>query len=285
MKNKGTLITLAIILIMGGAYLALRKPASEEPTPYGEVTPTPTPQEGEKQTEVQSLLISKDKIAGATADVNVSVGDKFGKFTVSKILDRNVGGPDAVEFSGEETINGSVGYSSIGAFYLQAKAADAAKLPRLGSAVGDVMLLISEPPTQFSREDFTFDEGGNSNVRPAKVRIKNLNLMFPSSVAAGSFDAAEVNQLLVILRLRKNHDCADLCDRLGQNGRRQHRQTLFRLGEVTLVQRDVLDADDAPVRLELGDAIDQEKRISVREDAFDRRVVERQRQVHGYLQV
>ena len=58
--------------------------------------------------------------------------------------------------------------------------------------------------------------------------------------------------------------------------------------EIALVERHVLDADDALVDFEFGDAIDEQKRIAVREDALDRRVVERQRQVHGgqglYLQ-
>ena len=53
--------------------------------------------------------------------------------------------------------------------------------------------------------------------------------------------------------------------------------------EVALVERDVLDADDALVGLELGDAIDEQERIAVRQDPFDRRVVERQRDVHRFL--
>ena len=46
--------------------------------------------------------------------------------------------------------------------------------------------------------------------------------------------------------------------------------------QVALVDRDVLDADDAFVRLELGDAIDEQERVAVRQDALDSRVVERQ---------
>ena len=47
--------------------------------------------------------------------------------------------------------------------------------------------------------------------------------------------------------------------------------------EIPLVDRDVLDADDALVRLELDDAIDEQERIAVRQNALDRRVIERQR--------
>ena len=51
--------------------------------------------------------------------------------------------------------------------------------------------------------------------------------------------------------------------------------------QVALVERHVLDADDPLVDLELGDAIDEQERIAVRQDPLDRGVVERQRQVHG----
>ena len=40
--------------------------------------------------------------------------------------------------------------------------------------------------------------------------------------------------------------------------------------QVALVERDVLDADDPLVDLELGDAIDEQKRIAVRQDPLDR---------------
>jgi hypothetical protein len=43
--------------------------------------------------------------------------------------------------------------------------------------------------------------------------------------------------------------------------------------QVALVQRDVLHADDPLVRLELGDAIHEQERIAMREDALDRGVV------------
>ena len=53
------------------------------------------------------------------------------------------------------------------------------------------------------------------------------------------------------------------------------------LGQIALVCRHVLDADDALVELELGDAVDEQERIAVREDLLDRRVVERERQRRG----
>jgi hypothetical protein len=51
------------------------------------------------------------------------------------------------------------------------------------------------------------------------------------------------------------------------------------MGQVAFVQRDVLDADDALVGLELGYAIDEQKRVAVRKDPLDSRVVERKRDV------
>ena len=50
--------------------------------------------------------------------------------------------------------------------------------------------------------------------------------------------------------------------------------------EHALVRADVLDADDALVGLELGDAIDQQERIAVRQNPLDDRVVEGQLIVH-----
>ena len=50
--------------------------------------------------------------------------------------------------------------------------------------------------------------------------------------------------------------------------------------QIALVERHVLDPDDPLVDFELGDAIDEQERVAVRQDPFDRGVVERQRQVH-----
>ena len=41
---------------------------------------------------------------------------------------------------------------------------------------------------------------------------------------AHALDAREENQPLTILRLCENHDRADLRDRFGEDGRRQHRR-------------------------------------------------------------
>ena len=45
--------------------------------------------------------------------------------------------------------------------------------------------------------------------------------------------------------------------------------------QIPLVERHVLDADDAFVDFEFRDAIDEQERITVRQNPFDRRVVER----------
>src|ERR1041385_376988 len=50
--------------------------------------------------------------------------------------------------------------------------------------------------------------------------------------------------------------------------------------QVPLVERHVLDADDPFVHFELDHSIDEEERKSVRKDSLDRRVIERERQVH-----
>ena len=83
---------------------------------------------------------------------------------------------------------------------------------------------------------------------------------------------------LAVLRLRQDHDGADLRDRFGEDRRRQHRQLPVAVREIALVERDVLDADDPLVGFELGDPIDEQERIAVRQNPLDRGVVERQRQ-------
>ena len=50
--------------------------------------------------------------------------------------------------------------------------------------------------------------------------------------------------------------------------------------QIALVERHVLDADDPLVDFELRDPIDEQERKPVRQNAFDRGVIERQRQVH-----
>jgi len=44
---------------------------------------------------------------------------------------------------------------------------------------------------------------------------------------------------------------------------------------VTLVQADVLDADDPLVDVEFGDAVDEQERVAMRQDPFDRLIVQR----------
>ena len=45
--------------------------------------------------------------------------------------------------------------------------------------------------------------------------------------------------------------------------------------EIPLVQRDVLDAHDSPIGLEIRDAVDQQERVPVGQNPLDRGVVER----------
>src|SRR5690606_21876974 len=101
------------------------------------------------------------------------------------------------------------------------------------------------------------------------------------SPIAYTVDAHEVDQLLAVLGLGQDEDRADLCHRLGENRRRQHRALPRPLPEVTLVATDVLDAHDTPIHLELDHAIDEQQGIAVRQDAGDGLVVERQGLIHG----
>ncbi|MEN3340075.1 MAG: hypothetical protein V7647_3751 [Acidobacteriota bacterium] len=97
-------------------------------------------------------------------------------------------------------------------------------------------------------------------------------------------DPCKVDELFPVLRLREDHDRADLRDGLRQDRRRQHGDLPGTMREVPLVQRDVLDPDDPLVRLEFRDAIDEEKRVAVRQDPLDRAVVEGEGEIHAGCQ-
>ena len=68
-------------------------------------------------------------------------------------------------------------------------------------------------------------------------------------------------------------------DALGQDRRRQGRAFTGLMGQIALVEGDVLDSDDPLVRLQLGDAIDQQKGIAMRKDVLDDGVIQWQAQV------
>src|SRR4029079_12404172 len=93
-------------------------------------------------------------------------------------------------------------------------------------------------------------------------------------------DSHEVDQFFAVLRLCQNHDRANLRHGFGQDRWRKHRRSARLVREIPLVQRDVLDADNPFVGIELGDAIDEQKWIAMRKNPFDRTVIKRQRQVH-----
>jgi hypothetical protein len=97
-----------------------------------------------------------------------------------------------------------------------------------------------------------------------------------------ALDPGEEGQTLTVLRFRENQDRTDLGNRFGQDRRRQHRRLACVMRQVPLVQCHVFDADDALIGDELGNPIDKQEWISMREDALDRRVVERKGNVHAW---
>ena len=119
--------------------------------------------------------------------------------------------------------------------------------------------------------------------QPLDARLNLDHVARPHrAVIADAFDTHEEGKPFTVFGLRQNQDGSDLRDRLGENCRRQRRRLSWLTRKVSLVERDVLDADDPFVRFELGDSIDQQKWISVGQDALNRRVVERQRKFgHG----
>jgi hypothetical protein len=94
------------------------------------------------------------------------------------------------------------------------------------------------------------------------------------TAVAHALDAAEEDQQAAVLGLGQDEDGPDLRDDFRQDGGREGRPAVFGgRREIALVDRDVLDADDARVGFELGDAIDQQERIAMRKNAFDGRVI------------
>jgi hypothetical protein len=100
---------------------------------------------------------------------------------------------------------------------------------------------------------------------------------------ADLLDAGEVDQALAIFRLRKNHDGADLRNCLGENRWWKDGRAVRLPGEITFVQRNVLDANDPLIEFELGDAIDEQKRIAMGKNLLDGGIIERQREIHGEI--
>ena len=93
------------------------------------------------------------------------------------------------------------------------------------------------------------------------------------AAVADALDAHEEDELLAVLRLRQDQDRADLRDRFREDCGREYRRLIRVVPEVALVERDILDADDPAIRLELGDAVHEQERIAVRQDAFDGGVI------------
>src|SRR5204863_6976829 len=108
-----------------------------------------------------------------------------------------------------------------------------------------VALQQSHPAAQ--PNDFGFDDHNVSRMHGA--------------AETHTLDAGEKNESLTIYRLRENHDRAHLRDRFSKDGRRQHRRLAVR--EIALVERYILDPDDALVDFEFRDAINEQKRITM----------------------
>jgi len=99
---------------------------------------------------------------------------------------------------------------------------------------------------------------------------------------ADFLDTEKVDQTLPVHGLGEDENCANLRDSLGQNGRWQNRALTRPVRKIAFVERNILDADDPPVLFELGDLVDEEKRVAMGEDLLNRRVVEREGEIRGH---
>ena len=96
-----------------------------------------------------------------------------------------------------------------------------------------------------------------------------------------SLDPSEERYPPSVLRFGQNQDGPDLGDALCQDRRRERRPLPRLMREIALVHRNVLDANDPFVRFELGDAIDEQKRVPMGQYIPDDRVIQRQAEVHA----
>jgi len=119
--------------------------------------------------------------------------------------------------------------------------------------------------------------------QPLYSRLDLDDVPWPNwSVVPNTLDPHEEREPFAVFRLGKDQDSSNLCNRFRENGRRQRRQLSWLTRQIPLVQGDILDADDALVGLELGDAVDEQEWVTVRENPLDGGVVERKRKFgHG----
>lgn len=88
------------------------------------------------------------------------------------------------------------------------------------------------------------------------------------------FDPHEQWDAASVLRFGEHENGSHLRQSLGQDANRQRLPAVgTRLGQVPIVHGDVLDPHDSSIGFELDDAIDQQERVAMRQDALDRRVI------------
>src|ERR1041384_5887999 len=89
------------------------------------------------------------------------------------------------------------------------------------------------------------------------------------------FNAGKQHELLVaVLDLTQSQHRADLGQRFDHEHARHHRRAGKVALEIRLVDTDLLDADDSFARHEFYDAIDEEKRITMRQELLNREGIE-----------
>lgn len=147
--------------------------------------------------EVQQILIPKNAFEGGVQDLKLSVGTVYGNFTISNILDESRS-PDVIKFSGEETLTGTLQYSSFPALVFTPDTGEETKLPQIFKDIYDHSVitnsLVINEPSAVSPKDFVFDEG-NSKPRHVEVRITNIRMIAPPIDGFGSADIISVKYL------------------------------------------------------------------------------------------
>lgn len=158
-----------------------------------------------QDTDVQKIIIKKewfDPDGVAKKDLELAVGDVYGKFTISRIID-TPRGPNWIYFSGEETIKGSLQLSgATGGIYFKADDGEVYKLPQIFKDLYDHSWYIDGIEVEISglstisRNDFLRNEAARSKIIQVEIKISHLMLTAPvGEFSYGSATAIDVKVL------------------------------------------------------------------------------------------
>lgn len=186
-------IVIVLALIVGGWavwYGSQSQSSALDNQPDGAVVPNQQTQ------EAQEIVVPKESFEGGKQDLKLTVGDTYGKFTITKIFQRVGSETFIVQMGGEETVRGRMGFSSIGLHYLTVDSSEANKLPQIYKNIFNNPVVINALAVNASgNTEPNLNFIPDADPRPVEVIIKNLELTVPPTTVFGSVDVVEVKFL------------------------------------------------------------------------------------------